>query len=77
MRRRCWRTISAGTMLAAMLGTNIGCSRELTDALVSGLAAYVGDATYGLLAEWLPFPLGDAPDGNGGGDPFSDPPLQL
>jgi hypothetical protein len=60
-----------------MAATNVGCSRELREALVSGLAAYVTDATYGLLAEWLPFPLADAPTGSNSDDPFSDPPLQL
>ena len=54
-----------------------GCTRQLRDGVVSGAASFVADATYGILAELLPFPLVDVSNGGGGEDPFSDEPLQM
>jgi len=57
---------------------NTACTRELREGVLSGASSYAADAAYGLLAELLPFPLGDASGGSGGGDdPFGDVPLQM
>lgn len=67
------------SMAATALLPGVGCSMELRSGVVSGVSSFVADATYGILAELLPIPLGSGGNGgNGGGDPFeNDEPLQM
>ena len=67
----------AAAMGAVVVLPNTGCTRELRQGVVSGATSFLSDATYGLLAELLPFPLGEGAGGTGGDDPFSDVPLQM
>ena len=56
------------------------CATTLEDAVMAGVARVVTDATAQVLSSFLPFSLdGSGTDGGssgGGGDPFSNPPLQ-
>ena len=77
MRGTSKRTFAATAVLLAMLvGSTTGCSRELRDGFIAGAASFAADVTYGLLAELLPFPLGNATNNNPD-DPFADDPLQM
>jgi len=69
--------LSLGLVLAAfLLPQSAGCTTELRDGVLSGASSFAADATYGLLAEFLPFPLASVPGGGGNDDPFTDQPLQ-
>lgn len=72
------RYLNLGVLLAGIILAATGCSRQLREGVLSGAANYATDATYGVLAQLLPFPLGAAaPADNSGGDPFTDVPLQM
>lgn len=72
------RIMHTGIAALALL-PGVGCSTELRSGVVSGVSSFLADATYGILAELLPVPLGTGGNGgNGGGDPFeNDVPLQM
>jgi hypothetical protein len=78
MRKRPGRLslIAAAVALSLIGVTSTGCARELRDGFISGASSFAADVTYGLLAELLPFPLGNGTN-NAPDDPFADDPLQM
>jgi len=64
-------------ILSLLIQSSLGCTRQLREGIVSGGASFAADATYGILAELLPFPLVNVTGGTGGDDPFADEPLQM